>query len=193
MSKFKTGLVAAAVLAGGVAVGYGAFGGDDPEADGTRHLVNQVWIERVPDGPRDMIGHFALIKHPRGNFGAVGRSSQWRHLIEGLMWKLEGSRLSLYFPQEESKTAVKARTWNCEDEAPAPFQLCLEVSARGGSRTFYSRKDWVIDVDNVEGSLESMVEENPELAGVFEQAVAAESAPTGDLDSFTSQDQLPNW
>lgn len=193
MSKFKTGLVAAAVLAGGVAVGYGAFGGDDPEADGTRHLVNQVWIERVPDGPRDMIGHFALIKHPRGNFGAVGRSSQWRHLIEGLMWKLEGSRLSLYFPQEESKTAVKARTWKCEGEAPAPFQLCLEVSAKGGSRTFYSRKDWVIDVDDVDGSIEALTEANPALEAVFEHSVGAGSSEAVNVDGFAERSNLPTW
>lgn len=158
--------VAAATAWGAWALGSALFG-DDAEAEGTRHLVNQVWIERVPDNHRDMIGHLVILDHPQGKFGVVGKSSNWRHYLEVFMWKLEGSRLSLFFPQEEVKTSVKVKTWDCSDEAPHPFELCLKVSRGDRSATYYSRRDWKVDPQDVEDSLEDLADELPALSATI--------------------------
>lgn len=176
MSKATTGLIACALLGGAIAAGASMLGDDDKDTAKTRHLANQVWIDRIPGNERDQIRHLAFIKHPRGRFGGVGLSSQWRHFLEVFAWKQEGSRLSIFFPQDRKHAKVKARTWACEGEAPEPFELCLELSANGDSRTYYSRKEWVIDANNVEESLVELGQDNPELAGIFEHAADQNAA-----------------
>src|SRR5690606_24325650 len=122
----------------------------------------------LPENERDMIGHLALIQNRRMRIGVAGRSSQWRIFIEAFKWGLERDRLSLYFPQEAVKAQVKVRTWRCAGEAPDPCELCLEVSSGRRKATYYSREDWVIDADDLEGSREQLVAATPELASVFD-------------------------
>jgi hypothetical protein len=165
----KTTRLLALVLGVG-ALGVGSYyllnGGDDDDSAATKRLVNQFWIERMPESRRDMVGHLSLIKHDRGKIGVVGKSSQWRHFIELFEWKLEGNKLKLHLPQDQQKAQVNVRTWDCRNEAPDPFELCLEVSARDRKRIFYSRKDWVIEPHDVEGSMAEIAESHPELATV---------------------------
>jgi hypothetical protein len=186
-------LAVAGVGAWGVwSLGQSLFG-DDPSADGTQWVVNHVWVERLPENERDMIGHLALIQHPRARIGVAGRSSQWRHFIELFKWGLERDRLSLYFPQEEVKARVKVRTWSCAGEAPEPFEICLEISSGKRKATYYSREDWVIDVDDVDGSRARLTREAPELAGVFDQAVSDAEISGAELavEHYAEIDWLP--
>ncbi len=181
-----------AKLLGLALAGAGAYGlwtagqallGDD-ESTGTSYVTNQVWIDRLPEGPRDMIGHLAMVRLPQGRFGGAGRSSQWRHVVEMFQWSLEGQRLALYFPQDEVKAKLTVRTWECEDEAPAPFELCMEISNGRRSATFYSRHEWHIEPKDAEGSLEALAAEYPALRS----AIAEVSVPTPlsdeELDGF---------
>jgi hypothetical protein len=167
--------------------------GDDPSADGTEWVVNHVWVERLPENERDMIGHLALIQHPRARIGVAGRSSQWRHFIELFKWGLERDRLSLYFPQEEMKAQVTVRTWRCAGEAPDPFEICLEISSGRRKATYYSREDWVIDVNDVDRSRRELSRESPELAAVFEHAVADATATEteADVEAYRPFEWLP--
>ena len=158
-------LVGAAAV-GAWSVGAALFGGD-PEAVSAKHAVNQIWIERLPTDSRDQVNHFVLVRHPQGKVGAVGKSSQWRHFVELFMWGLEGEQLSVYLPQEQQKAQLRVRTWECSAEAPEPFELCLELSSKKRSVTMYSRKDWIIDPKDVQGSLAELVAETPELAGIL--------------------------
>ena len=159
------------------ALGYGAWTvgssllSDDSEAEGTRYVVNHVWIERVPESPRDMIGHIALIDHRQGRIGGGGRSSNWRHFIELFLWKLDGHRLDLFFPQEEVHAKVRVNTYACD--APEPFDICMDIETRRGKVTYYSNRDWEIDPGNAEGSLEALAEDYPSLAGAFELDTAS--------------------
>ncbi|MGH1341944.1 MAG: hypothetical protein ACRBN8_10360, partial [Nannocystales bacterium] len=127
-----------------------------------------------------MIGHVVILEKDGQQFGATGRSSTWRHGIEVFGWRLEGSRLKLFFPQDRIRGEVKARTWNCEGEAPEPFELCLEFSDNNGrTARFYSRTDWEVkDAD----SLDALAMETPELSGVLENLEL--SAPTLDVDAM---------
>jgi hypothetical protein len=167
MSKAGKTMVALAVVGGLVAttwmVGAKLFGDDEVGDDGARHAVNQIWIERIPSDQRDMIGHFALIKHPQGKIGGFGKSSQWRHFVELFQWGLEGERLSVFLPQERQKAVLRIRTWECSGEAPDPFELCLELSNGKRTMKMYSRKDWVIEPGNVEESIAAITDEQPEL------------------------------
>ena len=180
----KTTRVLAILVAAG-ALGVGGYtllsGSGDDDAAGTKRLVNQFWIERLPTTKRDMVGHLALIRHHRGKVGVAGKSSQWRHFIELFEWKLEGNKVDLHFPQDQVHARVRVKTWDCRNEAPAPFEICLEIAAKNRKVVYYSRKDWVIDVDDVEGSMAALAQDNPELAGVFENAATAETFDEADL------------
>lgn len=161
-----------------------ALFGDD-SAQGTAQLTNRPWIERVPANERDMIGHLILLDHPQGRFGVTGRSSNWRHLLEVYRWRLDGDRLGLFFPQDHVKVGVKVRTWECGGEAPAPFDLCLEITdARGRKAVVYSREDWEVRPERLEADLANIAEE---LADDDQPALAA---VLGAADSWTSDSQL---
>lgn len=180
-----------AKLLGLALAGAGAYGlwtvgqgllGDDEETASTRHVVNQVWIERMPQGPRDMIGHLVLLdvpKAPEGRVGAAGKSSQWRLMMELFQWGLEGNRLSLFFPQDRVKAQVSVRAWSCEGEAPEPFELCLEVSNGRRKAVFYSLEEWHIDPERADASLAELREQYPELGGMGQNVVVP---LTGDDD-----------
>ncbi|MBX7081086.1 MAG: hypothetical protein K1X88_17935 [Nannocystaceae bacterium] len=196
MSKSSKKWVAVAVLgAAGIGawqLGQRLWGSDSVDADSARHAVNQVWIERLPTDQRDMISHFLLIKHPQGRIGGVGKSSQWRHFVELFQWGLEGERLSVYLPQEQQKAQLRVRTWECDGEAPDPFELCLELSSGKRSVTMYSRKDWVIEPKDVAGSLADIAEDNPELASTL-AAIEPEAAPAelaADAESWRTVELL---
>lgn len=173
MAKMTAKLLGLA-LAGAGAFGLWSLGqsllGED-EAAGTKHVVNQVWIERAPEGPRDMIGHLVLIDIPDGRLGGAGRSSQWRHVIELFQWGLEGNRLAMFFPQDRVKAAVNVRSWRCKGEAPAPFELCLEISNGRRKAVFYSLEDWHIDPDRADASLAALRDAYPELGSVGQEVV----------------------
>ena len=140
------------------------------EAQGTKHAVNQLWIDHVPQDDRDMIVHMVLLDHRQGQFGAIGRSSQWRHMVDVFRWQLQKDTLRVFFPQDRSRGQVKIETWDCKGEAPAPFELCMKLSAKDGdSVMLYSRRDWKVEPRNVDESLEDIADDNPELAGVLRE------------------------
>jgi hypothetical protein len=62
------------------------------------------------------------------------------------------------------------KTWRCEGDAPAPFELCLQLTnPRGGTVMLYSRDDWKIRPRDMADSLADIVDEHPQLAGVVEE------------------------
>ena len=155
----------------GVLVATGVFAGqqllgDDEEAAGTRHMVNQLWVERWPDGQRDMFGKLAILRTEHGRVGLVGRSSTWRHFYELFLWAQEGDTLMTAFPQEGHRARFKVRTWKCEGEAPEPFELCLEIRRGERKAVFYSKREWEIRPHQMEDDLEAIREENPWLGSM---------------------------
>ncbi len=185
MAKLKAALAMGAVAALGFGT-YTLLSPSDEDAAGTRDLVNQVWIERMPENRQDMIGHIVVLEKDGQQFGIIGRSSAWRHGLEIFGWRLEGSQLKLFFPQERVRGEVKVRTWKCAGEAPEPFELCAEFSNKQGrSVKFYSRTDWVVkDAE----SLGALSMETPELAGVFDNLEL--TAPELDIDSMEFEEGL---
>jgi hypothetical protein len=167
-------------------LGHGLWG--DDEAAGTRHVVNQVWIERAPEGPRDMIAHLVLLDTEEMRIGGAGKSSQWRHLIELFQWGLEGNRLSIFFPQDRVKAQVSVRSWSCKGEAPEPFELCLEISNGRRKAVFYSLEEWHIDPDHAEASLAELQQAYPELGSLGQAVVMPMDAGDDDRDGYAEID-----
>lgn len=197
MSKSSNKWVAVGLLGvagvGAWMLGQRMFGGDDAAAESAKHAVNQVWIERLPTDQRDMVHHLVLVRHARGRIGAVGRSSQWRHFVELFQWGLEGEKLSVFLPQEQQKASLRVRTWECADEAPEPFELCLELGSGKRTQTLYSRKDWIIEPNDVDGSIAELTAEQPELAAVLAGLEPADAAePDADAVEHAEQIDLLN-
>ena len=179
MAKTTAKLLGLALAGAGVfglwTLGQGLFG-DDEETASAKHLVNQVWIERMPKDQRDLIAHLVLVDVPEGRVGAAGKSSQWRLLMEMFQWGLEDSRLSVFFPQDRVKAQFSVRTWKCEGEAPEPFELCLEISSGRRKATFYSLEEWHIDPDRAEASLAELRQAYPELGALAQDVVVPVAA-----------------
>ncbi len=152
------------------------------EAQDAKLLTNQVWIDHMPTDQRDMINHLIVMKHPDGQFGAIGQSSTWRHMAEIFMWKLEGDQLAVYFPQESVRGRVRVKTWRCEGEAPEPFELCLELSNGRDKALMYSRDDWKIRPRNLSDSLADIVDDYPQLAGRFDEPSEGQVEQLEDFD-----------
>ncbi|KIG16119.1 hypothetical protein DB30_04991 [Enhygromyxa salina] len=191
MSKTQSKLIALALVG---ACSFGVWKAADAlffsdEAQGTKHAVNQVWIDHVPTDDRDMITHFVLVDHRDGQFGAIGRSSQWRIGVEVFRWQLQGSDLRMYFPQERARGEVKVETWECEKEAPAPFQLCMKLTNKNGrSMTLYSRKDWEIDPQDVNDSIEDITDDEPLLGGMLQGLGSGDQLGEFDLEAASAWD-----
>lgn len=169
MSKQSNKLIALAFV-GAASFGVWKLGSAllADEAQSSKHAVNQMWIDHLPKNDRDMFTHLLLLDHSRGQFGAIGRSSQWRHMVDIFRWQLQGDQLGLFFPQDRARAEVQIETWECAGEAPAPFELCMKLTNKQGrSWTFYSREDWEIDPGNAAESLAELVEDEPRLAGVL--------------------------
>lgn len=169
MSKHSNKLIALA-LVGACSFGAWKLGSAllSDETQGTKHAVNQLWIDHLPTDDRDMITHFVMIDHPQGQFGAIGRSSQWRHMVDVFRWKLSGNKLGLFFPQERARGEVEIETWECAGEAPAPFELCMKMTNKQGrSFMLYSREEWEINPRNVAEALADIVDDEPKLGAVL--------------------------
>lgn len=180
-TKWKVAALTTASALGLWWAGSALFGAD--EAKGTEHLTNQVWIDHMPRDNRDMVLHMVVLDHRDGQFGAIGKSSTWRHMVDVYKWKLSGDELQVFFPQDRVRGAVRVRTWNCEGEAPAPFELCLELTGRGGeTMTLYSREDWEVRPHRMEKSIENIVDDYPTLGGVFEPISDEQADVLGELD-----------
>ncbi len=182
-SKTRDTMIGLAAVVAIGAAGWGAYhlatGWGEDAAQGTEHLANQVWIDHVPTDERDMVRGMVLIDHEQGKFGALTMSSRWRAFIEGLMWRLDGDRLTVVMPQDRRRGRVKVRTWRCEGEAPAPFELCLELSHGKDAMLLYSREDWVIEPHD---GGQALLGDYPELAGVLQGATVAPLQAGTDVD-----------
>jgi hypothetical protein len=189
MSKQTNKLIALALVG---ACGFGVYQaglallGDEEQS--TKYAVNQVWIDHFPRDERDMVMHMVLLDHRDGKFGGIGQSSQWRHRVDIFRWQLDGGTLGMFFPQDRAKGKVKVSTWECKDEAPEPFELCMKLTADNGrSVTLYSRKDWKIEPHDSADSIAEIVDDTPELAGLLQELDEDAAERVGALDLDVAQ------
>jgi hypothetical protein len=112
---------------------------------GTEKLINQLWVERMPRDAREMVWHLVALDQGGRHLGALGRSSRWRVISDGLVWRQQGDQFTFVTPQNRCRSTLKARTWKCAGEAPRPFELCLDLESGGKHYRYFSREDWAIN------------------------------------------------
>jgi len=201
MSTLKVSLVSLAAVSacafGAWSLGACVFG--EQGAAGAEHLANHVWLDRLPTDERDIITHLLAVESRDGRFGLVGRSSTWRHVIEVFKWHRENDRLTLFFPQERSRATFKARTWECKGEAPAPFELCLELARGDRSVVLYSRHDWIVEphelVADSSEAVAELIAENAELRPLASSlgAARADVASAVEADDTVDVSDAAAW
>lgn len=107
-------------------------------------IENRFWIDHMPHDQRDLVRQFVPLVHQGRQFGVMGRASHWRVHLDRFLWEKEGDRLRFRFPQDDRRLELAVRSWSCKGEAPAPFELCLELSRGDWRRRLYSRNDWKV-------------------------------------------------
>ncbi|MEM7678169.1 MAG: hypothetical protein AAF449_19430 [Myxococcota bacterium] len=105
------------------------------------HLLNRVWLDRLPANDRDMTVNLFLFdkKVKKGKAGVVGVASKYQYNFNVVKHRLEGGKLTLHFLQADEKATFKVRTWPCS-EAPKPLDLCLEIKQGDRSMIMYSSR-----------------------------------------------------
>lgn len=138
-----------------------------PRPRSVEHLADRVWVDRLPTGPRDAMNALLLVK--RANQGVFWSGSEYRHTIDVFGWKLEQDHLELLYLQDETRHTYTARTWACAGEAPRPFDLCLELTCKEGTRRYYSARAW----EQARGGAPFIAEEAARVLGTAERSIAS--------------------
>ncbi len=144
--------------------------------DRAKHLINRVWIERMPRGDRDMVHSFVAVSAEGERVGAFSHASRWRARAELFRHRLAGGELTMVFPQAKRRVKAQVRTWECEGKAPPPFELCLAIKDGDRTMKLYSRHDWKLPVDDAATAAPVML---PGLAGApaLDEAIAPFDGP----------------
>jgi hypothetical protein len=161
------------------------------QRSGTDRLINQLWVERIPKNARDMVWHFVALDHRDRRIGALGRSSRWRVINDGIVWRQQGNQFTFVTPQNGCRSTLKVRTWKCAGQAPRPFELCLEFEGGGKHYRFYSRDGWVI---KPRGELDADSEASfaaPALQAALATPADEESLAEADMDSASECAPMP--
>lgn len=174
-------------VGGAVVVGLGALAvwrlstdEDRGRERPVRSVLNQVWIERMPRDTRDMVRQFVVFETERRRLGLAQAMSHWRVVADRFTWTLEGDLMTADFPQARRRVQLALRTWSCQGEAPAPFELCLEVTLGRQKLAFFSRSDWRIEPKGSVGlpgafgvlTPEAPSEADPDDAAAGEQVIS---------------------
>ena len=145
-----------------------ACGNDDERPPVRSELTNRVWVDKVPEGPRDMVVRLALVDKGKKRRGVVMSASRFRVVAEQLRYRIEGKRLTLELPQEKRKLTFKTRVYRCD--GPGAYDTCLSLKAEGRTIILYGRSKSRFGEDGSVGD---------ELLPVLADGWATEAAETG--------------
>jgi hypothetical protein len=127
----------------------------------TRYLLNRVWSERPARDERELVTHLVLGGRGRLQFGALARASRWRAQADVLRFELDGDQLKLEVPQERARVTFTVRTFPCAGQAPAPFDLCLELRRGSTVLRLYSSERRGLADPSLEAALAALPAEAP--------------------------------
>jgi hypothetical protein len=160
----------------------------DNYRSGPDKLINQLWVERMPANPRDMVWHFIAVEHEDHRIGALGQASNWRVHVDRFLWRQQGDQITIFTPQTRCRSTLKARTWKCAGDAPKPFELCLELTGGGKSFRYYSRNDWSV---RPKGQLDDDEVAFASSALQSAQPTDGDDESTAELDTAPACENLP--
>lgn len=122
----------AAVLS--LAAALFAWPSEEPRATErpARLLLNRVWFDRLPEGPRDDLGVWIWLA---GGIGIYQRGSAYRASFELFEFERQGHAVSMTFLHDQEQASTDFRIEEC-DEQP-PFDLCLTLLTAPRERNRY--------------------------------------------------------
>jgi hypothetical protein len=104
--------------------------------DGKSVLVDRLWLDHVPSGPRDAFNILALISED--NVGVFQNTTAYRGNYEMFQFSRNGWK----FPQTGDVDKPTIRVVRCDEKG---MDFCMDISGNSrGVHRYYSRKDWVI-------------------------------------------------
>jgi hypothetical protein len=102
--------------------------------------LDRLWIDHLPQNPRDEISIFAALTDEHQPIGIHQKTSQWRGSFEIFQFEAKGDKLAVVYPQTGDKETVRVKARAC-DEHGWDYCLVLEGSSRGVKK-YYSIKGW---------------------------------------------------
>lgn len=121
---------------------------DDPRAQHAPKVENRVWIERMPDTPRQKFDVFVLIEDAKNpsepGIGVFSRTSAFEGDFTVFnWWRKEPGKFRIYMLQKKKTHRLRAKT---TDRGCEPFDYCLKLEgAPRGARKYGSMREWVIE------------------------------------------------
>ncbi|MCE9574975.1 MAG: hypothetical protein K8W52_17630 [Deltaproteobacteria bacterium] len=107
----------------------GSRGADLDAADGGRALVEHVWIDHVPTGPKDTF--HVLFFDAESRSGVYQKARFYKGEYEMYTFNVDGRRLALVFPDDGERATTKFKVQRIDDEPPFDAKLVLDDSPRG--------------------------------------------------------------
>ncbi len=137
-------LVAAAAVYGGI-----KWRGHHAAADERAPVVDRLWIDHLPQNPRDEISVFlALSDEPVGIFQTA---SQWRGKYELFQHETSGDDIRIVYPATGERETVRVRARACDESG---WNYCLEIKgASRGVKKYYSMEGWEVGSTDAAGPL----------------------------------------
>ena len=114
-----------------------ACGHAEPAAKDPRLVLGRVWLDRLPNGPRDDRELWVFLA---GGIGIHEKGSWFRSTIEIFDFERQGGSLAITFLHDKSKARTKFTVASCDDKPP--FKLCLMLDdPPRGPKKLYSFDD----------------------------------------------------
>ena len=107
----------------------GSRGTELDAADAGRALVDHLWIDHVPTGPKDTF--HVLIFDADSSSGAYQKARFYKGEYELFSFGLERRRLTVVIPDDGSRAATAFKIRRVDDEPPFDAKLTFDDSPRG--------------------------------------------------------------
>jgi hypothetical protein len=115
-------------------------GGDRTDVSDPSLILNRIWIDQLPTGPKDTVHLFATVSRQKVGFFQAG--SQYKGGYEIFNFMASGGDLRVVYPQTDEQEMVKARAWKCHEN---DMDYCLELTgASRGVKRYRSIDGWEI-------------------------------------------------
>jgi hypothetical protein len=137
-------LVLVALVGIAVYAGVRLRGDRAQPADDRKLVVDRIWVDHLPQNPRDEISIFlALTEEQMGDaIGIFQTGSQWRAKYELFEHESGGEQLKIVYPQTGERESVRTRARACNDHG---WDFCLELSGNSrGVKKYYSMEGWEV-------------------------------------------------
>ena len=101
-------------------------------------LFNRFWIDHAPQGEKDTVRVFALMR-PEAD-GVFADQNMWRLELERFRYEAEGDQIHAIFPYSATRENFTAKATRCDE---ADWDFCLELTGTShGTTRYYSRLGW---------------------------------------------------